>query len=138
MQESILTSLVVFAAVIGVFALLAVLSIRFWNKTNSRPETADEGHRCRFTPRRLVLKGNHGHVLRAKVHIDGPEGMAFTTYAEEAWWLALPPSGMTPQDLEIVFYTEQAPAVKRQNLTLRVFPADVQLAIDELKIELRL
>jgi hypothetical protein len=135
--ESLPAALFLVFGIVFFFAAITGLSFHFWRRVLREPVPEDHS-RCQFSPRHLVLKGNHGDVLRATIHINGPPGMAFTTFAEEAWWLALPSSGMTPQDLDIVVYTEHAPQVRRHMLTLRAFPADVQLPIDELKIELRL
>ncbi len=137
MQQSILPSLLVFLAFVACFGLVAFLFVWSLRRMRTAEPRVEDG-RCRFHPAKLMLKGQHGDVLRGSVRLDGPPGMAFTTYAEEGWWVALPASGMTPQDIEIIAYTEHAPPGRRQTLLLRVFPADVHLPIDELHIELRL
>ena len=109
-----------------------------WRRTAPKGSEEDKGSRSCFEPSRLVLKGEHGEVIRKRVRIDGPEGQAFTTYNEDSWWLAEPTSGMMPQDIDVVLYTQHAPLRKHHELTLRLFPAALNAAGDELRISVHL
>ncbi len=106
-----------------------------WRK-GRRGQTEAPAGRSHFVPSRLTVRGTHGEVLRARIKVDGPTALAFTTYTEDAWWLATPTSGMSGQELELVFYTEYAPRLKRNYVTLRLFPAALNAPGDELRIEL--
>ena len=119
---------------VTVFLIIAVWLWRMVLRNNPQPSTG----RCVFYPGKLQLKGVKGEVLRAKIHIDGPHGLAFTTFSEESWVVTLPSSGMTPQDAEVIIYTDHAPPTKSCELTLRLLPADFQLPADELRIKLKL
>lgn len=118
--------------------LLMVAAYYAWRRTTPAPPEQNPTVRATFQPSHLTLKGDHGEVIRHRVHIDGPEGQAFTTYNEDSWWLAEPTSGMIPQDIDVVLYTQHAPLQKHHELTLRLFPATLNAAGDELKIHLHL
>jgi hypothetical protein len=131
-------SFLLILAIGGFVVGIALIAVLFGRNRGQASVAASEPERITFSPKRLSLKGTHGEVLRAKVRVEGPPTIAFTTFVEEPWWLATPSSGLPPHEMEIILYTDRAPFAKRHSLTLRLFPADVTMPIDEMKIEVRL
>lgn len=117
--------------------LMLVLGTRLWQRM-MRNKPRKVGVRCAFSPRQVKLRGRHGDVLSTYVQIEGPQGLAFTTFSEEPWVVVTPASGMTPETVGIALHTAHAPTTKQQNLIIRLFPADFNLAADELHVHLNL
>jgi hypothetical protein len=127
----ILLSLLVVAAIIGVLGL----TIHYWKRKN---QNTDAPPFCGFSPQRIFLRGYPGDVLRVKVQTEGPPGTVFTTYVEEPWLVAVPSSGMIPQEVEVIAYTNHAPPHRKHSILLRMFPIDSNLPSESLQVEVRL